>query len=171
MSFDIWLDCFKKGEPAPFKRELFESIFLPFCSNRDEYQSAPDFMQVEYPDGGRGDIYLSNLNNEVLAEARAEAGGKMIPPEKIDEVLERAKADSAFIQHVMFNHCGGDAFFEDMYRLAKHTNSIIHWPDAEPVYVYTDESALGELPTEYFEDAKAIFVRSGDDIVKAIENS
>lgn len=169
MSFDIWLECYRKGEPAPFKREVFEAIFLPFCSNRDEYERDPKFMQIEYPDGGRADIYMSNLNNEVLAAASKKAGG-VVPPEEIGEVLNKAKGDPAFIQHMMFNHCGGEAFDDDMYKLAQRTGSIIHWPDANPIFVYTDEAVLDELP-EYFNDARKRFVRSGADIAEAIRTS
>jgi hypothetical protein len=170
MSFDIWLDHFKNGEPAPFKREVFESIFLPFCSNREEYEADPKFMQVEYLDGGRADIYLSNLNYEILEAAQTQAGGP-VPAEEIDEALKQAQGDLAFIQHVMFNHCGGDAFFADMYSLAERTESIIHWPDAEAIYVYTNEAIRKQLPEGVFDDSRSVLVRSGTDIVKAIETS
>jgi hypothetical protein len=168
MSFDIWLDCFRKGHPAPFKREVFEAIFLPFCSNRAEYKSHPSFMQVEYPDGGRADIDLSNLDEAVLESASA---GGLIPPEEIGDVLDRAQGDPNFIQHIGFTHCGGDAFFQGMYELASRTGSIIHWPDEDSIFVYTDDTVLKELPQEYFGDARRQRVGSGADIIRAIENS
>jgi len=169
MSFDIWLERYHKGEPSPFKREVFETIFLPFCSNRDEYASDPNFMQVEYPDGGRADIYMSNLSNEVLEAATKKAGG-LVPPEEIGAVLEKAKGDPAFIQHVTFNHSGGKAFSEDMYKLAHRTGSVISWPDPNPIFVYTDEAVLKELP-EPFSKTRKRLVRSGADISEAIRTS
>jgi hypothetical protein len=168
MSFDIWLDCFRGGHPAPFKREVFEAIFLPFCSNSAGYKSDRSFMQVEYPDGGRADIHVSNLDEDVLQSASA---GKLIAPEEIDDVLERAQGDPNFIQHVGFTHCGGDAFFQGMYELASRTKSVIHWPDEDAIFVYTEDAVLKELPKEYFGDARKQRVASGADIVRAIENS
>lgn len=126
-------------------------------------------MQVEYPDGGRADIYVSNLKNEVLTETAEKAGG-LVSPEEIRDVLERAEGDPASIQHVGFNHCGGDALFQGMYELAHRTGSIIHWPDIEPIFVYADESILGELP-DYFADFRKCLVRTGADIVEAIRTS
>lgn len=168
MSFDIWLDCFRNGRPAPFKREVFEAIFLPFCSNRAAYKSNPGFMQVAYPDGGQADMHLSNLDAEVLDSASA---GGLIPPEEIGDVLERAQGDPNFIQHVGFTRCGGDAFFQGMYELARRTRSVIHWPAEDSIFVYTDDSTLKELPEAYFGDARKQRVGSGADIVNAIENS
>lgn len=168
MSFDIWLDCFRSGHPAPFKREVFEAIFLQFCTNTAAYKSSPSFMQVHYPDGGRADMDLSNLDEAVLESASA---GGLIPPEEIDAALERAKGDPNFIQHVGFSDCGGDAFFQGMYELASRTLSVIHWPDEESIFVYTDDSVLKELPQEYFGDARRKRVGSGAEIVHAIENS
>ncbi len=169
MSFDIWLDCYRKGKPSPFKREVFEAIFLRFCSNPESYTKNPNFMQVQYRDGSQADIYMSNLNDEVLAEARKKAGG-LIPPEEVDDVLERAKGDPAFIQHVGFNHCGGAALFQGMYELAHRTGSIIHWPDDDPMFVYADETVLKELSSD-FEEWRKRLVRSGSDIINAIETS
>ena len=169
MSFDIWLECYRNGEPAPFKREVFESIFLPFCTNRNEYERKPDFMQVEFPDGGGADIYMSNLKSDVLEAASKKAGG-LVPPEEIGEVLKKAKGDPAFIQHMTFNHCGGDAFSEGMYALAQRTGSIISWPDDDPIFVYTDETVLKELP-DYYTEMRKRLVRNGADIGEAIRTS
>lgn len=71
---------------------------------------------------------------------------------------------------IMFNHCGGDAFFADMYALAQRTRSIIYWPDEKAIYLYTDETVPAEL-NGCFEGARSVLVRSGADIVKAIRNS
>lgn len=74
--------------------------------------------------------------------------------------------------HIMFNHCGGDAFFNDMYELARRTRSIIFWPDAEPFYLYTDESVRAEVKgIDYFEEGRSRLVRSGFEIGEAIRTS
>lgn len=54
MSFDIFLQCFQGGEPATFKRSLFEEIFCPNAIN----PQLP-LEDVTYADGG-GDIYGSD---------------------------------------------------------------------------------------------------------------
>lgn len=72
----------------------------------------------------------------------------------------------------MFNHCGGEAFFADMYELARRTRSVIFWPDPESIYVYTDETVPAELRgMPFFEEARSVLVHSGADIIKAIKAS
>ena len=139
MSFDIFLVCFRNGDAAPFKREVFEAIFLPHCDNVRAYKSDPSFMRVEYRDGSGGDIYCG---------------------------------DERDIDNIMFNHCGGESFFNDMFDLADRTLSIIFWPDATPVYVYTNAAVLKELPKDFIEKGdRSRLVRSGFDIVEAIRSS
>ena len=53
MSFDIFLQRYRNGEAATFKRSVFNEIFETETDRRD-----PDFVQPEYPDGSGGDIYV-----------------------------------------------------------------------------------------------------------------
>lgn len=53
MSFDIFLQFYRNGEPATFKRSVFDEIF-----ETETDQNDPDFVQPEYPDGSGGDIYV-----------------------------------------------------------------------------------------------------------------
>lgn len=57
MSFDIFLQCFRHGEPVYFKREIFEAIFLRHCKNVEAYRRDPSFLRVDYPGGSGSDIY------------------------------------------------------------------------------------------------------------------
>jgi hypothetical protein len=70
---------------------------------------------------------------------------------------------------MMFNHCGGPSFWADLYELADRSKSIIFWPSEKLIYVYTDESVPKEVPEGAFDSGR--LVRSGIDIVKAIEES
>jgi hypothetical protein len=138
MSFDIFLGCFRNGKPSPIPREIFDTVFAPHDTHPHLREKDPDYMVVEYPDGGGGSIYCGGDNDE-----------------------ERS--------HIMFNHCGGDSFDQDMYRLAHLTRSIIFWPTNNPIYVYTDPSVPAELKgTGYFEKARAVLIHCGADIDKAI---
>jgi hypothetical protein len=58
MSFDIFLEVWRQGEIASFKREVFEALFLPYCTKRRSYDENPSFMRVEFPDESGSDIYL-----------------------------------------------------------------------------------------------------------------
>ena len=60
MSFDIYLQCFRNGECAYFKREIFEAIFLPHSQHVDAYRNDPSFLRVDYPDGSGSDIYCGH---------------------------------------------------------------------------------------------------------------
>jgi len=165
VSFPISLTCYQNGKEARFKREIFDEIFLRHCANRDEYDDDPTFMQVEYPDGGRADIVLTSLSDEALALL---VPGEPVSPEKMSEISDMPRGDPAFVQNVTFDHAGGDALFDDIYKLADSTNSVISWPDVgSPVVVPNDET-LKEVPTDYPGIKSARVVRSGSAIVKAI---
>jgi len=57
MSFDIFLQCFRSGEPAPILREVFEAIFLPHATHPQAYAKDRGYLTVEYPDGSGAAIY------------------------------------------------------------------------------------------------------------------
>ena len=164
MSFDIFLQCFRKGAPTAFKREVFEEVFLPFCDDRHEYEGDPDFMRVEFPDGSGSDIYLGSLrkNRESMIELGEISEADPFP---------RDRGDPEDLESLMFNHGGGDMFFQAMYELADRTQSVIFWPSEGPSTVVTNESVLKELPEDFPDIKTARIVRSGADIIEAIETS
>jgi len=163
MSDPISLTCLRKGEPARFKRELLDSIFLPHCTNRTEYSRKPDFMIVEYPDGGRAELFLSNLSDEALALFET-----VKPPtfEIMNQVLDMPRGDPAFVQCVTFSRCGGDMFFDDLYELAHQTRSVISLYSGIAV---TDEAVLDDVPEDFVDAKFPHVVHSGADIVRAIQ--
>lgn len=57
MSFDIFLQCFRDGEPKSIPRDVFEAIFLPHCQDASAYRRDPSFLRVDYPGGSGSDIY------------------------------------------------------------------------------------------------------------------
>jgi hypothetical protein len=57
MSFDIFLQCLRKGEEAPIPRSMFDAIFGPHDTHPQSRKSDPGYMVVEYPDGSGGVIY------------------------------------------------------------------------------------------------------------------
>jgi hypothetical protein len=77
----------------------------------------------------------------------------------------------ADINHLTFNHGGGEPLFESMYELAKRTRSVIYWPGDTPCAVVTEESTRNDLPDDFPDRHIAPVVRSGADIIKVIETS
>ena len=74
--------------------------------------------------------------------------------------------DADDIQHMMFNHCGGDDFFQALYELADRTKSVVCWPDTRPSSAITDQATWDHLP-ENFKEASlgpAQLVRSGREL-------
>lgn len=57
MSFDIFVQCFRNGEVATFKRAIVEEIFGPYAVAR---QADEGIVRVKYPDGGGADVYGDN---------------------------------------------------------------------------------------------------------------
>ncbi|HXR88033.1 MAG TPA: hypothetical protein VN728_13725 [Stellaceae bacterium] len=142
MSFDIFLHCFRKGEPEPIPRAMFDAIFAPHDTHPHLREEDPGYIVVEYPDGSGGSIYCGGYE------------------------------DGKDTSHMMFNHCGGPSFWADLYELAARSKAIIFWPSENPIYLYTDPSVPAELKgMEYFEEARSVLIQCGADIENAIASS
>lgn len=118
-------------------------------------------MRVRFADGG-ADIYLSN---EYDSRRTLMDIGQL--PEGTDIGID----DKSVISHLMFNHCGGDTFYQALYELADRTGSIIYWPAPRPSNVVTKEAVIRDVPPEGFDHATIRVVHSGRDIFKAIGES
>jgi hypothetical protein len=59
MSLDLFIVCFRKGEPAPYDREIFDRIFLSHFDRPEERKRDRGYVQVTFPDGSRSDIGIS----------------------------------------------------------------------------------------------------------------
>jgi hypothetical protein len=55
MSFDIFVQRFEHGTPAPIPRAAVDREFAPVTQSRSD-----DFRQAAYDDGGTADIYLKD---------------------------------------------------------------------------------------------------------------
>jgi hypothetical protein len=134
MSFDIFVQCFRNGEMATFKRTVFEEIFGPFIVSRE-----PKFARVQFSDGGGAEIYLDDSDEQ---------------------------------SSLMFNHCGGDAFFDALYQLTDRIKGVIHWPGEGPSSVVTDAAVLAHLPADFVEGVgPPALVHDRDGITDAIQAS
>lgn len=166
MSDPISLTCLRKGEPARFERKVLESIFLPYCTNREQYAHKPDLMTVEYPDGGRGELFLSNLSDEALALFESV---KPATTEIMNKVLDMPRGDPTFVQNITFSRCGGNMFFDGLCELARQTRSVISLPSRISAIAVTDGSILQEVPEGFVGATHPHIVNSGADIIRAIE--
>ena len=130
MSFDIFLQCYRDGEPATFKRSVLIEIFGPYAFGN------PRLSMVTFPDGSGSCVYV---------------------------------VDADDIQDMMFNHCGGNDFFQALYELADRTKSIIFWPDTRPSFAVTDEGTLAHLPRDFEQDfGPGQIVRNGRELQEYI---
>ncbi len=163
MSDPISMTCLRNGEPTRFGRKVLDSIFLRYCTNQAEYACKFDFMIVEYPDGGRGELFLSNLSDEALALFES-----VKPPttDIMNQVLDMPRGDPAFVQNVTFSHCGGNMFFDGLYELARQTRSVISLHSGIAV---TDEAVLRDVPEDFVGAKFPHIVHSGADIIEAIQ--
>ncbi len=127
MSFDIFLYCFRNGEPATFERSVVAEIFSPHA------YGDPDFTNVTFPDGSGACIYVARDHD---------------------------------IQGLGFDRCGGDAFFDALYRLADITKSVVFWPGRRPSCAVTDGATLAHLPDGFSADGcgPAQVVHSGAEL-------
>jgi hypothetical protein len=163
MSYDIFLACVRGNETIRFKREVFEEVFLPHCPYLKSYRDDPEFMQVEYEDGSRADIYIHN--NSSQEEARQRARGA---PEKILALPEFPPGDPAYIENLAFDHFGGDTFFRDLYAIADRTDSMIFAGGLKPTVVVTKEAVLKKMPSDFLGMKNARVVHNPGELEAAI---
>ena len=134
MSFDVFLQCCRDGEPAKFPRAIFEEIFGPYIASRSAH-----FVRVEYPDRACADIYLG---------------------------------DEESIDGMMFNHFGGDAFFDGLYSITDRVEGVVLWPDAAPNCAVTDVATLIHLPEDLIRTCgPAIVVGDGKAMKDAVSGA
>jgi hypothetical protein len=136
MSFDIFIQCFRDGEIATFKREIVEEIFGPYAVKRGE---TGGIERVRYPDGGGGDVYY---------------------------------ADDEDLNSMMFNHCGGDAFFDALLHFTDRIKGVIYWPGVGVCSVITDAAVLAHLPAGFIDGCgPPAFVHDRDGLTETIKRS
>ena len=130
MSFEIFLQCYRNGEPATFKRTILEEAFGLRDTSRNR---RPWFFKVDYPDGGGADVYPDDGDDQ---------------------------------QGIMFSRCGGDTFFDALYRLAEVTKSVIFWPYQSPAVAVTNETTVAHLPSCFLDEGigPAHVVHSGREL-------
>ncbi len=64
------------------------------------------------------------------------------------------------------NHCGGDRFFNGLWRLADRTNAVIFWPGAEGNAVATSAEALAHADPEFIEPLQPVrIVANGKELL------
>ena len=80
--------------------------------------------------------------------------------------------DTEDIGIVMFNHCGGEAFWDGVFQLAERIQGVVWWPNVEHISTVTSKDVLRHLPAKFTDDeAHPTVVSSGRDIVDAIGRS
>lgn len=105
MSYDIFLQCYRNGEPITFKRSVFNEIFETETDPRD-----PDFEQPRYSDGSGGDIYVDE--NDIQTIMFNHCGGDIFWT-KVYELLD-------VTQSVIFWPGGGPASVVTSTKVLKH---------------------------------------------------
>ena len=71
-------------------------------------------------------------------------------------------ADDDEIDGLMFNHFGGDTFFDALHELALRTRSVIYWPDEGVWAAVAEPTTISLLP--------ASFEREGPKAVCVVQN-
>jgi hypothetical protein len=73
------------------------------------------------------------------------------------------------IDHLMFNHFGGDTFMQRIWELADRTGSFFVWPDVGRSVAVTRAETMKHIHADIENDHKPPFiVRSGNELADAI---
>ncbi|HTJ62272.1 MAG TPA: hypothetical protein VL899_00555, partial [Alphaproteobacteria bacterium] len=130
------------------------------------------------------DIFLNAFSNGATASFNIEVLKAAFGPDaRFEDDFSRVRfpdgsggdiygADEPEISNLMFNHCGGDAFFEAMLELARRTNGLIFWPSEPATAISPNEDALAHAQPEFleaFDDVK--IARTTEDLRAAIEQT
>jgi hypothetical protein len=132
------------------------------------------------------DIFLTCLNNAgVMTFKRQLAeevlGREAVRPEKVllggVEYPDRSGSavycsEGEDLGHLMFNHSGGDMFFERLWELADRSGSMIYWPGYGFPRAVTRPEMLQHLPKD-LEDIEPppFVVRNGRELVDAMNRT
>lgn len=163
MSYSIHLACVRGEDTLRFKREVFEEVFLPHCSIPKSYRADPSLMQVEYPDGSRSDIYIHNRSDE-----EEQAGRQARTLEERLRLPEFPPGDPAYIEHLGFDHFGGDAFFRDLYDLAHRIGAMVYAGAIRSTVIVTKEEDLKEIPEDFLGMENARVVSNAAELEEAV---
>jgi hypothetical protein len=80
--------------------------------------------------------------------------------------------DTDDIGSVMFNHCGGDAFWEGVYQFAKEIDGVIWWPNVDHISAIASADILQHLPAMFVdEEAHPTVIANGQELLDAIGRS
>lgn len=78
--------------------------------------------------------------------------------------------DGDEIGGAMFNHCGGEAFWQGLYELMTRVGAAVYWPDLPPRCVIPNEAMLADLSADFLNTVKMPrVVSSGREIVEEIK--
>ena|SRR5579863_3815512 len=73
---------------------------------------------------------------------------------------------------MMFNHCGGDAFYDALYELIRQTGSVVFWPGVGRTSVIADPAVVEHLPANFIESCgQPVLVRDKNGITDAIQDT
>jgi hypothetical protein len=74
--------------------------------------------------------------------------------------------DEIVTDGLSFNRCGGERFFDGLWRLAAQTNAVIFWPGDEGNAVVTSTEALAHADPEFIEPLQPVkIVASGEELL------
>ena len=80
--------------------------------------------------------------------------------------------DTELLSGMMFNHCGGDEFFDALFELARRTSSVIFWPGIGRTSVIADPAVLSHLPADFIKSCgEPVLVHDRDGITDAIRDT
>ncbi len=77
--------------------------------------------------------------------------------------------DEVVADGLSFNQCGGERFFDGLWRLADRTNAVIFWPGDEGNGVVTSAEALAHADPEFIEPLQPVkIVANGEELLDYI---
>ena len=80
--------------------------------------------------------------------------------------------DADEIGCVMFNHCGGDLFWQGVYELVKAIDGVIWWANVDHISAVASVDVLKQLSAIFVdENANPAVIANGQELVEAIGRS
>ena len=80
--------------------------------------------------------------------------------------------DGEEIGSAMFNHCGGDMFFQDLYDFMERAELALYWADLAPCCAIPNKAMMADLSADFLESVHTpSIVHNGKEITEAIGRS
>ena len=118
---------------------------------------------------GKGATFPRELFEEIMGRGAIDPDFPLWAVTYADGGSQIIGADEENLDGAMFNHFGGDTFFDRLWELADRTNSFFWWPNTHRSVAITRRDIISHIPDGALDGlGEPYFVQTGKELENAI---